>query len=72
MVPRRPGSKILSEKHRDGIWSKALGTLGWENPKCGNLPFLISHGGSYKKHTQELKCLQCPGNAQQRRKLLAQ
>lgn len=70
VVPRSPGSKTLNEKHRDGIWGKVLYILGRENTMCDNLPFLISHGGSYKTHTQELKCLQCPGHGQQQRKLL--
>lgn len=45
MVPRSPGSKTLNEKLFDNIWDRVLDILGWENPKSGNLPFLISHDG---------------------------
>lgn len=40
---------MLNENHCDGIWGKALDILRWENPKLGNIPFLISHGGSCQK-----------------------
>lgn len=63
---------MLNEKFFDRIWCRAWDILGWEIQKSGNLAFLISYGGSYKKCAWELKGLQCPGNAQQQRKLLVQ
>lgn len=49
MVPQSPASKIFNEKHHESMWGKGLDPLGWEDPECGNLPLLISHGGSYQK-----------------------
>lgn len=70
IVPWRLDSKTLSENFFDRHWGRALHILGLENPESHNLAFLISCGGPYKKCTWKLKCLQCPGNAQQQEKLL--
>lgn len=63
----REYSKMLNEKYFDRIWGRALDILEWENPKSGNLPFLISRGKTYQKCTWELKQFPCPGNATARK-----
>lgn len=71
MVPRSPGSKMLNEKHCESIGGKALDILRWENPKFGNLPFLISHGGSYQKMYLRLKMFEMPWQCPTAKKMIS-